>query len=122
MARYIDVDKAIEEARLSYCKNCNSYNGVMCRACSFDDAMLYIDNAPTEDVVPRAELDAMRGAANSYKMHYENAKTEVVNRVIDEFKELAKTYLLNLDFYPVAFKNAMLYAETNLKKKYTEGE
>lgn len=39
---------------------------------------------PTADVVPRAEyealqieLDAMRGAANSYKMHYEKAKAEV---------------------------------------------
>ena len=45
-------------------------------------------------------------------------QSEFANQVIDEFKELAKTYLLNLDFYPVAFKNAMLYAETNLKKKY----
>ena len=26
MARYIDADKAIEEARLSYCKDCNSYS------------------------------------------------------------------------------------------------
>ena len=47
-------------------------------------------------------------------------KSEIAIRVIDEFKELAKTYLLNLDFYPVAFKNAMSYAETNLKKKYVE--
>ena len=28
MARYVDVDKAVEEARLNYCKNCNSYDGV----------------------------------------------------------------------------------------------
>jgi predicted RNA-binding Zn-ribbon protein involved in translation (DUF1610 family) len=51
MARYIDADKAIEEARLSYCKDCNSYNGVRCRACGFDDAMTYIEYTPTSDVV-----------------------------------------------------------------------
>ena len=60
MARYIDADKAIEEARLSYCKDCNSYNGVMCRACAFDDAMLYIEDAPEADVVPKS--DAVKGA------------------------------------------------------------
>lgn len=49
--KYIDADKAIEEARLLYCKNCNSYNGVRCSACGFDDAMTYIEDAPTADVV-----------------------------------------------------------------------
>ena len=51
MARYIDADKVIEEARLSYCKDCNSYNGVRCSACGFDDAMTYIEDTPTADVV-----------------------------------------------------------------------
>ena len=41
MARYIDAEKAVEEARISYCKDCNSYNGVRCSACAFDDAMSY---------------------------------------------------------------------------------
>lgn len=50
MARYVDIDKTIEEARLAYCEDCNSYNGVMCRACAFDDAMLQIEDAPTADV------------------------------------------------------------------------
>jgi hypothetical protein len=51
MARYIDAEKAVEEARISYCKDCNSYNGVRCSACAFDDAMSYIEDAPTADVV-----------------------------------------------------------------------
>lgn len=51
MARYIDVDAATELARLTYCKNCNSYNGVMCRACAFDDAMSFIEDFPEADVV-----------------------------------------------------------------------
>lgn len=49
--RYIDAEKAVEEARLSYCKDCNSYNGVKCSACAFDDAMSYIEDSPTADVV-----------------------------------------------------------------------
>lgn len=51
MARFIDAEKAVEEARLSYCKDCNSYNGVRCSACAFDDAMSYIEDAPPADVV-----------------------------------------------------------------------
>lgn len=56
MARYIDADAATELARLIYCKNCNSYNGVMCRACAFDDAMSFIDDFPEADVVPKSEV------------------------------------------------------------------
>lgn len=55
MPRYIDADAAVEEARLAYCKDCNSYNGVKCRACAFDDAMLYIEDHPAADVVPKSE-------------------------------------------------------------------
>ena len=51
MARYIDADAAVEEARLAYCKDCNSYNGVICRSCGFDDAMSYIEGYPEADVV-----------------------------------------------------------------------
>ena len=53
-----------------------------------------IDNAPTEDVVPRSEyeelsieLEAMRCAANSYKMHFENAKQEVAREIFEEIEE-----------------------------------
>ena len=51
MAEYIDREAAIEFIRLNYCKDCNSYNGVRCRACSFDDAMLALEDVPVADVV-----------------------------------------------------------------------
>lgn len=51
MKGYIDKEKAIEAIRLTYCKDCNSYNGVRCRACEFDDAMSEIEGCPTADVV-----------------------------------------------------------------------
>lgn len=58
--RYIDADKAIEEARLSYCKDCNSYNGVRCSACGFDDAMTYIEDTPTADVVSTKAFEQVK--------------------------------------------------------------
>lgn len=48
---YIEREATIEQARLFYCKDCNSYNGVLCRSCGFNDAMLFIEDAPTADVV-----------------------------------------------------------------------
>ena len=48
---YIERDTAIEQARLYYCKDCNSYNRVLCRSCGFNDAMLFIEDAPTVDVI-----------------------------------------------------------------------
>lgn len=51
MAEYIEREAAIEYARLLYCKDCNSYNGVRCRACAFDDVLLLIEDVPTADVV-----------------------------------------------------------------------
>ena len=49
---YIDREAAVEQIRLGYCTNCNSYNGVRCRACEFGDAMLLIEDVPSADVAP----------------------------------------------------------------------
>ena len=51
MARYIDADKFAEQLRLNYCKDCNSCNGVKCRACEIGDALDFIEDAPTADAV-----------------------------------------------------------------------
>ena len=48
---YIERESAIEYARLHYCKGCNSYSGVLCGSCEFDDAILLIEECPTADVV-----------------------------------------------------------------------
>lgn len=48
---YIERDAVIEQIRLIYCGECNSYNGVLCRACEFDDAMSLFEDAPAADVV-----------------------------------------------------------------------
>lgn len=51
MAEYIDREAAIEYTRLHYCKDCNSYNGVRCGSCGFDDAILLIEDVTAADVV-----------------------------------------------------------------------
>jgi len=45
--RLIDADALTKEIEDFNCKNCNHYNYVRCRACPTDDAVTYIDEAPT---------------------------------------------------------------------------
>lgn len=45
--RLIDADALIEHIKKSRCIDCNSVNGVRCRACQYDDEMADIDDAPT---------------------------------------------------------------------------
>lgn len=47
-----DTDAIVKRLEEFYCKNCNNYNGVKCRACEMDDALSAIDDAPTIDAVP----------------------------------------------------------------------
>ena len=80
MARYIDADalldtleKLKERWRFTF-----TAEGV-------GEAMEKVREADTADVVPKIELEAMRTAANSYKMHYEYARREV-----DELREMVE--------------------------------
>ena len=50
--RLIDADALDKNIKEIYCKGCNSYNGVRCRACWVDDASIAIDSAPTIEAEP----------------------------------------------------------------------
>ena len=55
--RLIDADAVIEMMRVQAgCESCDTYNGVRCRACPWDDAISvvddYADNHPAAEVVP----------------------------------------------------------------------
>ena len=50
MAEYIDREALLNHIRDVYCADCNSYNGVRCRACSTGDAIDMIEDAPAADV------------------------------------------------------------------------
>lgn len=81
MARYIEEEAFVEFVQKHFCEGCNNYGGVKCRSCSVADAISMVESAPTAEVVAKVELDAMRGAANSYKMHYEGAIKEYRQKV-----------------------------------------
>lgn len=52
MAEYIKREEAIKRIQKTYCVDCNSYNGVRCRACGTGDAIDMIEDAPAADVAP----------------------------------------------------------------------
>lgn len=56
--RLIDADALLEHIK-TYCDGCNSYGGVMCRACGYGDAIDAIEDAPTVDAVPVKDLEAL---------------------------------------------------------------
>jgi hypothetical protein len=65
------------------------------------------------------ELEAMRMAANSYKMHYENARVEVAREIFEEIESISSDYPIYGNV------NTVILSERDLafiKKKYTEGK
>lgn len=52
MAEYICREEAIEAIRQTYCPNCDSCNGLMCKACGYKDCMDIVDDVPAADVQP----------------------------------------------------------------------
>ncbi len=49
---YIEKESMIQYLQDSFCKDCDSYNGVLCRSCRMDDALTAIDSYSTADVAP----------------------------------------------------------------------
>lgn len=52
MIEYIDRENIIKKIKQVYCSDCNSYDGVRCRACGIEDAILQIEAGPAADVAP----------------------------------------------------------------------
>lgn len=49
---YIERDALMLRIKEIHCAECDSYNGLRCRACLVDDALDYIDSEPAADVAP----------------------------------------------------------------------
>ena len=60
MAEYIKREATIKRIEEVYCADCNSYNGVRCRACGTGDAIDMIEDAPAADVAPIEALERLR--------------------------------------------------------------
>lgn len=46
MSEFFDREKAIEKIKAAYCRGCENYNGVKCRACQIMDAMDALEDEP----------------------------------------------------------------------------
>ena len=70
-------------------------HGIMAYAIN-DAFMAYKNVVPNSEVESlQVELDAMRGAANSYKMHYESAKAEVAKEIFQKIKNELREAIKN---------------------------
>ena len=49
---YIEREALMSRIKEIHCAECDSYNGVRCRACWVDDTLDYIDSEPAADVSP----------------------------------------------------------------------
>ena len=59
----------------------------------------------------------LESATGLYNKGYRKS-TDVAREVAEQFKEIAKQYLLGKGLYLAVFKNALNHAEAELKKKY----
>ena len=60
MDEYFEREATIKRIEEVYCADCNSYNGVRCRACGTGDAIDMIEDAPAADVAPIEALERLR--------------------------------------------------------------
>lgn len=51
-AEYIEREALLNRIQDVYCAGCNSYDGVICKACGTGDAIDMIEDAPAADVAP----------------------------------------------------------------------
>jgi hypothetical protein len=58
--RLIDANALVKEIESVHCKGCNNYNGAMCRACEWMDAMDYIEDATTVDAIQREKWNELK--------------------------------------------------------------
>ena len=68
MTDYIDRTAVIGKIEGTYCAGCNSYNGVMCKACAHADDISFIEDAPTENVLPVEKIGRMTALSDSEKV------------------------------------------------------
>ncbi len=58
--RLIDANALVKTIESNHCKGCDNYNGAMCRACEWMDAMDYIEDAPAVDAIPRGKWNELK--------------------------------------------------------------
>lgn len=119
--RYIDADLLYRETEKKIKANHE------CRMAVVDDEFLdLINDAETEDVVPRSEVEKLEehiDDLNDSKEHLcvmlEEAKADVAREIFEEIKICMECEYMS---YLKAYDYTLLTRIEELKKKYTEGE
>lgn len=78
---YISRDEALKAMQYC-CKNCNNYNGAMCRACDNADEMDKICNIPAADVQPLSVV-AEHIKNRLYETAFNEPDTVARNAIVD---------------------------------------
>ena len=87
MAEYIERDALMLRIKEIHCAECDSYNGVRCRACWVDDTLDYIDSEPAADVAP-VRHGRWLLQANNERTNYRWNVTAECSECCDEEKEI----------------------------------
>ena len=81
MAEYIDRDALMLRIKEIHCAECDSYNGVRCKACWVDDTLDYIDSEPAADVEPVRHGRWIEKEKYTFGIMYDCSLCE--NRILD---------------------------------------
>lgn len=127
MARYIDADALLENLKKQYGEEL----GWQCTV-NMSDVGMMIEDAPTADVVPRAEL-AVTSFQQSAKIATLTAKLESREAVIETLRDISEHLAKMIvktrsdvareiidDLASEGLLNVEPWGIANLKKKYTE--
>ena len=148
MARYIDADallKGLELSIKSWSGDCNSNAPTMVRA--YQDVVYRVKNAPTADVVPRAEVDELICKLECFLCHatggrlskhtydlgtMETVATDCINETYNDgygegckdcareiFEEIEKCMMHDIIPTIGVYKGSLELRIAELKKKYT---
>lgn len=99
MAEHIEREATIKRIEEAYCADCNSYNGVRCRACGTGDAIDMIEDAPVADVAPvvHGQWEQVKKWATKAKYRCSVCGREIMSAV-----------KVNIEKYPYCHCGAMM--------------
>ena len=86
MADLISRAAAIDHMKsMAGCATCDNYNGVRCRACSWDDAVNIVDELPAVDALP---MEWLRSQLKNNPNDIESAYDDIcINELIDRWQK-----------------------------------
>lgn len=120
-----EIKKALECCEIAYdqdCTECPLYpddGEIACREVLREEALDLITRQQAENENLKVKLQSMRGAANSLKMHYEEAQAEIESlKIFREYaKKRANDYKTMRDKYLNAKSEAVKEFAEKLKEK-----